>query len=289
MYVIAGVSGQTGSVAASTLLGDRRPVRVIVRDEARGEPWRARGAQVALASLGDRAALAEALAGADGAYLLLPPTAFDETDVATGRRRYIDAIAGAVEDARPGHVVLLSSIGAERASGTGPIAYLHALESRLRDGGVPATFLRAAFFAENWGAMAQGAIAGGALHYAVRGDLRFAQVATPDIGRTAAHLLVEGPPPGGTRIVQLAGPADLTLGETAAALGRAAGVPIDAVSIPPEAMIGALVGMGASREMASLYGELAAALDAGLIRWQPGDVLRGCVTVEDRLRELLAR
>jgi uncharacterized protein YbjT (DUF2867 family) len=288
MYVIAGVSGQTGSVAASTLLGDRRQVRVIVRDPAKGAPWKARGAQVAVASLDDRAALASALDGAHGAYLLLPPTAFDETDIPGGRRRYIEAIAGAVEDARPGHVVLLSSIGAEHASGTGPIAYLHTLEGRLRDSGVPSTFLRAAFFMENWGAMIKGAIEGGALHYAARDDLRFAQVATPDIGRTAAHLLVEGPPRG-TRVVQLAGPTDLTLGETAAALGRAAGVPIDAVTIPTEAMIGALVGMGASREIASLYGELAAALDDGRLEWQPGDLLRGRVTVEDRIRELLSR
>ncbi len=288
MYVIAGVSGRTGSVAASTLLGDGRQVRVIVRDEAKGTPWKARGAEVAVASLGDRAALAGALAGAEGVYLLLPPSAFDETDIAAGRRKYIDAIAGAVKDARPGHVVLLSSIGSELPSGNGPIQYLHTLEGRLRETGVPTTFLRAAFFMDNWGGMLAGAIEGRALHYAAREDVRFAQVATPDIGRTAAHLLVEGPPRG-TRIVQLAGPADLSLAESAASIGRAAGVPIKPVSIPTEAMIGALTGMGASREMASLFGELAAAIDTGVVRWQPGDVLRGRVTLEDRIRELLPR
>lgn len=288
MYVIAGVSGQTGSVAASTLLGDRRPVRVIVRDAGKGAPWEARGAHVAVASLGDRAALAGALTGADGAYLLLPPTAFDETGIAAGRRQLIDAIAGAVADARPGHVVLLSSIGAEHASGTGPIAFLHTLEARLRDTGVPASFLRAAFFMENWGALLKGAIAGGALHYAAREGMRFAQVATPDIGRAAAHLLVEGPPRG-TRIVQLAGPAELTLQETANAIGRAAGVPVDAVSISSDALVDALTGMGVSREIASLYGELATALNAGRLAWQENDVLRGRVTLEDRIRELLPR
>ena len=288
MYVIAGVSGQTGSVAASALLGDRRPVRVIVRGADKGAPWQARGAQVAVASLGDRAALAGALTGADGAYLLLPPFGFDETDIAAGRRQLIDAIAGAVEDARPGHVVLLSSIGADRPSGTGPIAFLHTLEARLRDTGVPASFLRAAFFMENWGAMVKGALAGGALHYAAREGLRFAQVATPDIGRTAAHLLVQGPPRG-TRIVQLAGPAELTLQETAVAIGRAAGVPLTAVSISSDALVDALTGMGASRDIASLYGELATALNAGLLEWQSTDVLRGRVTLEDRIRELLSR
>ncbi|HSK05858.1 MAG TPA: NAD(P)H-binding protein, partial [Kofleriaceae bacterium] len=70
MYVIAGVSGNTGSVAADTLLAANKPVRVIVRDAAKGEPWKAKGAEVAIASFEDRAALARALAGATGAYLL---------------------------------------------------------------------------------------------------------------------------------------------------------------------------------------------------------------------------
>src|SRR5262245_15999011 len=81
MYVIAGVTGNTGSVAALTLLAAKQPVRVIVRDAAKGEPWKARGAEVAVASLDDRAALTRALTGATGAYLLLPPSGWTETEI----------------------------------------------------------------------------------------------------------------------------------------------------------------------------------------------------------------
>jgi uncharacterized protein YbjT (DUF2867 family) len=73
MYAIAGVTGNTGSVVAETLLAQGKPVRVIVRDAAKGEPWRANGAEVAVASLDDAAALTRALTGVEGAYLLIPP------------------------------------------------------------------------------------------------------------------------------------------------------------------------------------------------------------------------
>lgn len=288
MYVIAGVSGNTGSVAANTLLAARQPVRVIVRDAAKGEPWKAKGAEVAIASLDDRAALARALAGAKGAYLLLPPSSWVATDIAADRARLTAAILGAVRDARPDHVVLLSSIGANHAAGTGPIQYIHPIEAGLREAGIPSTFLRAGFFMENWVGMAQGAIDAGTLYYGMRGDQPLPQVATPDIGRTAARLLAEGAP-SGTRIVELAGPADLVLQEVADTLGRIAGKPIAAVTVPPQATIEALRGMGASAEIAAMYAELTVAFNDGLLAWGGKDLVRGTVTLEQRLRELLAK
>lgn len=283
MFAIAGVSGHTGSIVATTLLAAGKPVRVIVRDAAKGAAWKAKGAEVAVASLDDRAALAAALAGAEGAYLLIPPGGFGDTDIPASKARYAQAIVGAVTDARPGHVVFLSSVGAQHAAGTGPIKYLKPIEDGLRASGVPSTFLRAAFFMENWAGVAKGAIESGTLYYAL--PVRIPQVATTDIGKTAARLLVEGAR--GTRVVNLAGPAELDLGDVAAALSKVAGKPIQGVVVPPSAMIEALVGMGASREIAEMYGEMAAAFPEAKLVWE-GDALRGTVTLEQRLRELLA-
>jgi uncharacterized protein YbjT (DUF2867 family) len=203
MYVIAGVSGNTGSVVATTLLAAGKTIRVIVRDAAKAEPWRARGAEVAIADIDDQAALTRALTGATGAYLLLPPPGWTQTGIAADRKAKTQSLLGAVRAAKPGHVVLLSSVGAELPDGTGPIKYIHAVEQGLRDAGVPATFLRAASFMENWGAMLQGAIAGGALYFGAADGLRYGQVATEDIGKTAAQLLLEGPR--GVRVVELTG------------------------------------------------------------------------------------
>ncbi len=286
MFVITGVTGHTGSVAASTLLAAGKPVRVVVRDAKKGEPWKAKGAEVAIAELTDRAAFAAALQGATGAYILLPPFAWNATGIPAERAALIDSITGAVADAKPNHVVLLSSVGADQASGTGPVAHLHALETKLAATGVPATFLRAGFFMDNWGAMAKGAVDGGALYYGFTPEVAVPQVATEDIGKQAAKLLVEGAPKG-TRIVQFSGPAELTLGDTAAALSKVSGKPVEAVSVPLEAMIGSLTGMGASRDVADLYAEMTGAINSGKMKFQGGDIVRGETTLETKLKSLL--
>lgn len=284
MYVIAGVSGHTGSVVANTLLAAKQPVRVIVRDAAKGEPWKAKGAEVAVAAIEDQPALTRALAGAKGVYMLLPPPGWSQTGLAEYRKRAADSIIGAVRETKPAHVVLLSSAGANLPSGTGPIKSLFPLEAGLRASGVPSTFLRAAAFMENWGGMLAGALAGGALYYGIAEGIAFPQVATVDIGKTAARLLLEGPPKQ-TRLVELAGPAELTLADTAAAISKVTGKPVKAVSVPPSAMIESLVGMGASRELASDYGEMATAVNSGLLQWETKEQLRGTVTLEQWLRD----
>ena len=46
MFVVTGVSGNTGSVVADRLLAAGAKVRVVVRSAEKGEPWKARGAEV---------------------------------------------------------------------------------------------------------------------------------------------------------------------------------------------------------------------------------------------------
>ncbi len=40
MFVVAGVTGNTGKIVAEMLLAQKRPVRVIVRDEKKAAAWR---------------------------------------------------------------------------------------------------------------------------------------------------------------------------------------------------------------------------------------------------------
>src|SRR5438046_9512437 len=124
MYVIAGVTGHTGRGVAETLLAQREKLRVIVRNAQQGEAWKQRGAEVTVAQLGDATAVAKALGGAKGAYLLVPPR-YDADDMLGAQRPVIDALAEAVRKSGVPHVVLLSSLGAELNEGTGPIKGLH--------------------------------------------------------------------------------------------------------------------------------------------------------------------
>jgi uncharacterized protein YbjT (DUF2867 family) len=93
--------------------------------------------------------------------------------------------------------------------------------------------------------------------------------------------------PQGTRVVQLAGPVDLTLAGTAAALTKVAGKQVNAVSVPLDAMIGSLTGMGASREVAELYAEMTGAINEGRMKFLPGEIVRGSTTLETKLGLLL--
>src|SRR5258706_5405606 len=131
MFAIAGVSGNTGSVVAETLLAQGKKVRVIVRTTAKGDAWKAKGAEVAVAELQNYAALTAALAGTEGAYLLVPPDVTNpkvlESSVAIAK-----TLGTAVAAAKVPHVVLLSSFGAHLATGTGPIQWLHTPEEALR-------------------------------------------------------------------------------------------------------------------------------------------------------------
>src|SRR5207248_4548071 len=111
-------------------------------DAARGAEWKERGAEVAVTALDDAEAVARALRGADGAYLLVPPN-HGAPSMLAAQRRVVDVLAAAP---RPKHLVLLSSVGAPLDKGTGPIQTLHYAEEKLR----PDAALRAAYFMENW-------------------------------------------------------------------------------------------------------------------------------------------
>ena len=57
MFVVFGATGNTGSVAATTLLAQGKSVRVVVHSAAKGEAWKAKGADAIIADLEDRVAL----------------------------------------------------------------------------------------------------------------------------------------------------------------------------------------------------------------------------------------
>jgi len=287
MFVIAGVTGHTGAVAADTLLSQGQPVRVLVRDAAKGEPWRARGAEVAVASFDDEAALTAALRGAAGAYLLVPPR-LDVAEPAAATRATVDTLARAAAAAGVPHVVLLSSIGAQHPDGTGPIRGVHLAEAALR-AAVPAlTAIRPAYFLENWGG-SLGMLDQGVLPTFTPTDLAFPMVATADIGRTAAAALVEGA--GGHQIIELTGPRAYSPDDIAAAIAAILGRPVRARQMPLDAVVPTFTGFGASPAVAALFREMYEGIASGRVAHEGGAAraVRGAVPAEDVLRGLLGR
>jgi len=73
MFAVMGVTGQVGRAVANTLIDHGREVRVIVRSESKARPWAARGADVVVAAIENLEAMAAALSGVKGAFVMLPP------------------------------------------------------------------------------------------------------------------------------------------------------------------------------------------------------------------------
>jgi uncharacterized protein YbjT (DUF2867 family) len=287
MFVITGASGNTGSVAAETLLKAGKKVRVILRDAAKGEPWKKRGAEVAIADFTDAAALTRAFAGTTGLYLMTPP--LDQSqDMIEERKPMIAALVKAAKDAAVPHVVALSSIGAQHAAGTGPIISLHDLEARLATAGLRRTLLRPGYFAENWGDMIPVAQAQGVLPAMMAPERKTPIVATPDIGRVAAAALLA--PPASSRVIALAGPRDLSPTDVAAALAKLLGKPVQVAPVPPEGREGAMKQAGLPAKTAAVYAEMCNAIDSGLVAYEgTEEKKRGAETIEETLRRLIAK
>lgn len=285
-YAVVGVTGNTGSVVAETLLGQGKQVRVIVREASKGEAWRAKGAEVAVAAIDDAAALTKAFAGVAGAYVLLPPDVTTKRPLEMNAER-TKALAMAVKAGGVPHVVLLSSIGAQHADGTGPIRGLHVAERELAATGAALTAVRAAYFQENIGA-SLGSLATGTVYTFLPNELAFPQVSTRDIGRTAAAALVEGAAKGTINIIELSGPHSFSGNDIQNALTKITGKPVTVVAAPLDAVVPTFTGFGLSAEVAALYQEMYAGIISGRVAYEGGKAraIRGSVTIEDTLRKL---
>lgn len=229
-YVVFGVTGRTGAAAADALLRTGQPVRVVVRDPAQGRPWAERGAQVAVADLTDLASMTEALSQVRGAYVVNPQH-YNREDLFERADLIADTTARAAVAAEVPRLVALSSVGADRESGTGWIRMNRMLEQRLGEAGVSTVFLRAAYFMENWMPMVGHAMRSGTLPTFLAPPQRpLPMVATVDVGRAAAALLQEIK--AGTRVVTLTGPKDYAPNDVAAILSATLEKRVDVAALP---------------------------------------------------------
>ena len=289
LIAVAGVTGNTGSAAAETVLEKGARLRVIVRSEEKGAPWKERGAEVAVTDLTDGDSIAAALSGADGAYLLSPPDLAAE-DFLGNRKALVDAAAAGIAKSGVPHVAYLSSVGAQHADGTGVIRSAHSAEQTLGPLDASTTFIRAAYFIENWAAVLQAVTSDGVLPTMwTPTDHKIAQVATRDIGRVAAEALLAGPK-GNIHAIELAGPEDLSSEDVAAVLSDLTGRDVTVNAVPPEAQVGMFTSFGASQGVAENFHEMYRGLESGRVAWEGGaaEFARGTTTARDVFVSILS-
>jgi uncharacterized protein YbjT (DUF2867 family) len=266
MYVVLGATGHTGTIVAKALLTRGEKVRAVGRSKQRLVSLVSQGAEGFQADVTDAAALARAFEDARAVYFMVPP---DPTspDYRGHQRKVIDAGAAALEAARVRYVVALSSFGADKESGTGPVAGLQEMEAKLsRIAGLNALFLRAGYFMENLlpqvGVIQNLGIMAGP----VAADLPLPLIATRDIGTAAAEALSKLDF-SGHQTRELLGQRDVTYNEGARIIGKAIGKPdLRYVAIPKDQFLQATTQMGLSADFAGLIFEMAGALNTGHMR-----------------------
>ena len=285
MFVVLGVTGHTGSAVAETLLSQKQPVRVVVRSADKAADWKARGADVAVASLDDMPALAKAFEGANGVYLLVPPNYGAEAWSADQQAR-MDRAAEAVKKSGIGHVVFLSSIGGQLPSGTGPIRAVHYGEEKLVGAVKHITILRPPSFMENWTPVIGTAKAQGVLPTFVAPQVKIPTISTRDIGRIGAEQLLAGGQ--GRSVVELAGPEEYSADQAAEALGAILGRQVVTQHAPLSAVVPTYKSFGFSDEAARLFEEMYTAFSKGAIGYEhPDKLVRGRVRLSEALRGMV--
>ena len=263
MYAIVGATGNTGSVIAEKLLAHGEKVRAIGRSKEKLAKLTAKGAEAAVGEITDAAFLAKAFEGVRAVYFMVPPD-MASNDYRAFQSEVIKAGADALKKTKVRYCVALSSFGADKAEGCGPVSGIHEMEVLFGEiVGLNVLFLRPGYFMENLLGQVGAIQHMGFMASPVRPDVRLPAIATEDIGNSAAdHLLKLDFT--GHQTQELQGQRDVTYAEMATILGKAIGKPdLEYKQLPGEDFVNALTGMGVSRNMGELIVEMSNALNSG--------------------------
>lgn len=266
MFFIAGITGHVGGAAARELLEQGHTVRALVRDPIKAAHWSEKGVDVRQGEFGTAHAVADALAGAEGAFLMLPPFLTPGPDFAEARA-IIASYAEALRQAPPPRLVLLSSVGSEQSSGLGLITATHLFEEALGDLPFPTAFIRAGSFLENYLYGLHTAASGWFDTYHTPTDRKLPMIASEDIGKEVARRLVAGQSGNwsGKKIVELGSlvsPDDL-----ASALGLVLGRQVQARSIPRDQWTASLEAQGMPPGFIAPFEEMEDGINSGWINF----------------------
>jgi NAD(P)H dehydrogenase (quinone) len=231
MFAVTGITGNVGGEVARNLLSAGQPVRGVVRETRKGETWAKRGCELVEADINDAVTLTAAFRGVAGVFVLVPPN-FDPSPDFREARAVAAALRSALDAARPGRVVYLSTIGAQ-ATRSNLLTQHSIIEQVLGELPVPICFLRPGWFMENssWD-VAPAARNGVFPSFLQPLDKPVPMVATADIGLVAADLIQTTW--SGRRVVELEGPHRVTPEEIAATFADLLGRPVRTEAVPRE-------------------------------------------------------
>jgi NAD(P)H dehydrogenase (quinone) len=283
MYAITGITGKVGGIVANYLLAAGLPVRAVVRDAEKGKPWAAKGCEVAIASSNNAAALTQAFSNTTGVFLMTPPN-FDPSPGFPESIEIVEAVTDAIERAKPGKVVFLSTVGAHVAE-FNLLNNSKFTEEGLRKLSVPVALMRAAWFMENAIWDIEAAKAGVIPTFLQPLEHTIPMVATRDIGRTIGELLLETWT--GRRVIELEGPRRYSANDIAAGFAKALGHEVTSQPVPRETWEELFRSQGMQNPMPRM--RMVDGFNEGWIDFERNgtEFRRGKISLDTVLRELL--
>jgi uncharacterized protein YbjT (DUF2867 family) len=286
MFAITGITGNVGGEVARNLLAAKQPVRGVARDVSKCAAWAQQGCEIVGADISDAAALTSAFKGAKGVFVLVPPN-FDPSPDFREARAIAATLRKALDTARPGKVVYLSTIGAQAAQ-PNLLTQHTIIERMLGDLPLPITFLRAAWFMENSSWDVAPATSSGVIPSFLQPlDKPVPMIATADIGRVAAALLQETW--SGHRVVELEGPHRVTPNEIATTFSRLLGRPMKMEVVPRDTWESLFLSQGMKNPTPRV--RMLDGFNEGWIEFAGGEAgsRKGNVALETVLRSLIER
>jgi len=281
MFTVMGITGRVGGAVAENLLAAGKKVRGVVRNPAKARVWADQGVELVTSAYDDAQGLSRAFSGSEGVFAMIPPD-FAPAPGLPDQKRSIAAMRQALDQAKPGKAVFLSSIGSEQPSGLGLITSTHLMEEATRTLSIPVAYLRAGSFMENWLGMLDSIRRTGEMPFFYAPlDRKFPLVATRDIGLAGAQVLQQSWT--GERVLEVDGPKGGTdLHEVATAFGKVLGRDVKAVALPEQAWQSVLEAMGTPADRTSLYIEMVKGFNSGWIHFgNPGtEKFHGLTTIE---------
>jgi uncharacterized protein YbjT (DUF2867 family) len=283
MFVVTGITGQVGGAVARALLARGCGVRAVVRDASKAGPWAEQGCEIAVADMYGAKSLETAFHDAEGVFVMLPAY-FDPSPDFRECRAAISAFRSALSEANPPKIVCLSTIGAQSAR-PNLLGQLRILEQELSTLPMPITFLRPAWYMENFSWDIPPARETGVVPSFLQPlDKLFPMVATEDVGSTAAELMLDSW--AGIRVVELEGPSRVSPQQAAEIIGKLLGRQVQMETVPRDTWESLFLSQGMKNPTPRI--QMLDGFNEGWIEFE-GDTRKGNLTLKNVLASMIDR
>ena len=265
MIVITTPTGRIGRQVLDQVLDGGEAVRVIAREPSRLAPQVLSRVEVVRGSHNDPGVVAEAFAGADSVFWLMPPNPRADS-VEDYLMDFARTACEAIADVR--RVVAVSTLGRGIAKNAGLISMTLEMDELIESTGVGYRALCPPGFMENTLNQVEPIRSQGVFFGIASGERAMPFCATRDIAGVAAGLLLDTSW-SGQEDVPIRGPEDLSHDDMARTMSEVLGRPVRYQQVDADAYKATLVGNGITGAWAQSLVDMFVEVDQGLYTAEP--------------------